>query len=110
MAYFDDWLDSQNKNPIYVGNPPTDEADYKTRVSFPDGESAPTWSEVVAGVALQEIIDKRLYAYYSEDIQGLSLQLEKIYDDIDAGKFGENAKTGQFYTFIKNIKQKYPKP
>ena len=34
MALFDDWLYSQNKNPIYVGNPPTDEADYKDRVSW----------------------------------------------------------------------------
>tara|TARA_R100000388_G_scaffold76222_1_gene55387 strand:- start:28 stop:360 length:333 start_codon:yes stop_codon:yes gene_type:complete len=110
MAYFDDWLNGQKKYPIYQGNPPTTEADYNTRVSFSDGVSRPSWSEVVAGVALQEVLDKRLHAYYSDDIQGLSLQLEKIYDDIDAGKFGEDAKTGQFYKFIKDIKQKYPKP
>ena len=110
MAYFDDWLDSQKKYPIYQGNPPTTEADYNARVRFSDDVSRPSWSEVVGGVALQEVLNKRLHAYYSDDIQGLSLQLEKIYDDIDAGKFGEDAKTGQFYKFIKDIKQKYPKP
>ena len=110
MAYFDDWLDSQNKYPIYQGDPPTTESDYNARVSFSDGVSRPSWSEIVAGVALQEVLSKRVHAYFSNDIQGLSLQLEKIYDDIDAGKFGEDAKTGQFYKFIKDIKQKYPKP
>ena len=107
MAHFDDWLESQNKNPIYVGNPPTDEADYKARVTFPDGESAPTWTEVAAGVALQEVLNKRLHAYYSDDPQGLSLQLEKLYDDIDAGTLD---KTGKFYKFIKDIKTANPKP
>ena len=110
MAYFDDWLNSQHKYPIYQGDPPTTESDYNARISFPEGVSRPSWSEVVAGVALQKALSKRVHAYFSEDIQGLSLQLEKIYDDIDAGKFGEDAKTGQFYKFIKDIKQKYPKP
>ena len=110
MAYFDDWLSSQEKYPIYQGNPPTTEEDYNARISFSDGVSRPSWSEVVAGVALQEVLDKRLHEYFSNNPQGLALQLEKIYDDIDAGKFGENAKTGQFYKFIKHIKEKYPKP
>jgi hypothetical protein len=37
-------------------------------------------------------------------------QLGKLYNDIDAGLFGENAKTGEFYTFIKSVKDNSPKP
>jgi len=107
MAIFDSWLASQKKNPIYEGDPPTDEADYKKRVSFPEGETAPSWSEVEAGVALQKVMVKRLHEYFSNDPQGLSKQLEKIYDDIDAGTLD---KTGKFYKFIKDIKTANPKP
>ena len=39
-----------------------------------------------------------------------NIELEKLWDDIDAGKFGEAAKTGQFYTYVKSIKEKHPKP
>lgn len=40
----------------------------------------------------------------------ISFQLEKLYDDIDSGLFGEDAKTGQFYLYIKGIKDSIPKP
>jgi len=40
----------------------------------------------------------------------LSIQLEKLYDDVNAGLFGEDAKTGEFYTYINNIKDSIPKP
>jgi hypothetical protein len=37
-------------------------------------------------------------------------QLGKLYKDIDAGLFGEQAKTGEFYTHIKAVKDANPKP
>ena len=37
-------------------------------------------------------------------------QLEKLWNDIDAGHFGEQAKTGEFYTFINTIKTNNPMP
>ena len=37
-------------------------------------------------------------------------QLDKLYDDIKAGKFGEDAKTGSWYLWIKGIKDANPKP
>jgi hypothetical protein len=49
-------------------------------------------------------IEKR-EKYYSE----LSEQLDKIYHDIDSGKFGDTAKTGQFYLARKAVKDKFPK-
>ena len=36
-------------------------------------------------------------------------QLDKLYHDIDAGKLGTNAKTGNFYLGRKAVKDKYPK-
>ena len=37
-------------------------------------------------------------------------QLGKLFNDIDAGLFGEQAKTGEFYTHIKAVKDANPKP
>jgi|TARA_B110000908_G_C10097419_1_gene376976 hypothetical protein len=36
-------------------------------------------------------------------------QLDLLYHDIDAGKFGADAKTGQFYLQRKAVKDKFPK-
>lgn len=43
--------------------------------------------------------------YYSE----LKEQLDKLWHDIDSGKFGDAAKTGGFYLARKVVKDKYPK-
>ena len=37
-------------------------------------------------------------------------QLDSLYHDIDAGKFGETAKSADFYLDRKAVKEKYPKP
>ena len=44
-------------------------------------------------------------AYYGK----LSEQLDKLYHDIDSGKLGADAKTGNFYAGRKAVKDKYPK-
>jgi|TARA_R100000995_G_C3445796_1_gene105595 hypothetical protein len=36
-------------------------------------------------------------------------QLDLLYHDIDAGKFGADAKTGTLYVKLKAVKDKYPK-
>jgi hypothetical protein len=36
-------------------------------------------------------------------------QLDMLFKDIDAGLFGEQAKTGQFYQAIKDVKETHPK-
>lgn len=36
-------------------------------------------------------------------------QLDLLWHDIDAGKFGDDAKTGSFYLARKAVKDKYPK-
>lgn len=44
-------------------------------------------------------------AYY----EILATQLDKLYHDIDSGKLGDPAKTGDFYLGRKAVKDKYPK-
>tara|TARA_B100002019_G_scaffold288891_1_gene303422 strand:- start:842 stop:1177 length:336 start_codon:yes stop_codon:yes gene_type:complete len=111
MAHFDEYLSKIGKDAIYTGNPPTSKEDYEARIQFPDGVTRPTWEEVQAGTALEECRDKRLNEYLGgQHHGGLHVELEKLWDDIDAGKFGEAAKTGKFYTDVKTIKEKYPKP
>ena len=36
-------------------------------------------------------------------------QLDALWRDINTGKFGETAKTGEWYLSIKAVKDKYPK-
>jgi len=43
-------------------------------------------------------------AYY----ELLADQLDKLYHDIDSGKLGNDAKTGDFYVGRKAVKDKYP--
>lgn len=50
------------------------------------------------------VSDKR-EAYY----KALKEQLDDLFHDIDTGKFGEDAKTGNFYLNRKAVKDKYPK-
>jgi len=49
-------------------------------------------------------VEKRK-AYYKM----ISEQLDNLYHDIDSGKFGDDAKTGNFYIGRKAVKDKYPK-
>ena len=49
--------------------------------------------------------DEKRAGYYSL----IRDQLDKLYHDIDSGKFGDTAKTGAFYLARKAVKDKYPK-
>lgn len=46
---------------------------------------------------------KKRAAYY----ELMREQLDKLYHDIDSGKFGDSAKTGGFYIGRKAVKDKY---
>tara|TARA_Y100001937_G_scaffold95119_1_gene129082 strand:+ start:1056 stop:1460 length:405 start_codon:yes stop_codon:yes gene_type:complete len=37
-------------------------------------------------------------------------QLDQLYHDVEAGKFGENAKTGAWFVGITSVKNAFPKP
>jgi len=40
----------------------------------------------------------------------LADQLDQLYHDIDAGKFGADAKTGSWFVGISSVKAAHPKP
>ena len=40
----------------------------------------------------------------------MSEQLDQLYRDINAGKFGSDAKTGEWFVGITSVKTGYPKP
>jgi|TARA_Y100000114_G_scaffold153616_1_gene173918 hypothetical protein len=50
-------------------------------------------------------VSSKRAAYY----ETMTLQLDKLYHDIDSGKLGDDAKTGNFYLGRKAVKDKYPK-
>ncbi len=37
-------------------------------------------------------------------------QLDQLWHDIDGGKFGTDAKSGTWYSSIKTVKERFPKP
>lgn len=53
---------------------------------------------------LQDIREARKSHY------NIAYQLDCLYKDIEAGKFGPDAKQGMFAQYIRNIKQQFPKP
>ena len=57
----------------------------------------------VTGPTSQDPTDRRKLAY---DIKE---ELNCLYDDIQAGIFGEEAKNGKFAQYINSIKEKFPK-
>ena len=40
----------------------------------------------------------------------LEEQLDQLFHDIESGKFGDTAKTGNWYVGISNVKNTFPKP
>ena len=51
------------------------------------------------------------YPYLRKPEYGeINNQLDKLYHDINNGLFGDNAKTGTWFSHVKSIKEKYPKP
>ena len=40
----------------------------------------------------------------------INIQLDQLYHDINAGKFGSDAKTGDWFVGISSVKTAFPKP
>ena len=47
---------------------------------------------------------------FSTTYPDITEQLDQLYHDIEAGKFGANAKTGSWFVGITSVKTAYPKP
>ena len=94
------WSDSSNK--IYAN------------LIVHDGGSKPTETECNDGLkALQDAWDERNKQYKLERRSGVGTsagyesipnQLDQLYHDIDAGKFGSDAKTGVWFVGISSVK------
>ena len=94
------WTDSKNK--IYAN------------LKVLDGGSKPTESEVNAGLAsMQDAWDEENKRYKRERVVGVGTtsgygsigeQLDKLWHDIDSGKFGADAKTGVWFVGITSVK------
>mgnify|MGYP001263899829 FL=1 len=46
----------------------------------------------------------------SKTYPNITEQLDQLFRDVDAGKFGADAKTGEWYIAIKEVKDSNPKP
>ena len=79
-----------------------------------DGGSKPSESDCTTGLAaLQSAWDEKNKQYKLERVVGvgttagyesISNQLDQLYHDIDAGKFGSDAKTGVWFVGISSVK------
>ena len=79
-----------------------------------DGGSKPSESDCTTGLAaLQSAWDEKNKQYKIQRVVGvgttagyesISNQLDQLYHDIDAGKFGSDAKTGVWFVGITSVK------
>ena len=85
-----------------------------------DGGSKPTEKECTDGLAaMQAAWDFEHNSYRSQRRLGVGStsgyafiddQLDQLYHDINAGKFGADAKTGEWFVGITSVKTAFPKP
>ena len=100
------WSDSKNK--VYAN------------LIVHDGGSKPTETECTNGLAaLQAAWDEKNKEYKIQRVVGVGTtagypnirtQLDQLYHDINAGKFGSDAKTGEWFVGISSVKTANPKP
>ena len=74
-----------------------------------------TAEEIAADNAVATEIAKTKYigdrqTYGTVTYPGMSEQLDQLYRDVAAGKFGEDAKTGEWFVGITSVKTAFPKP
>ncbi len=65
-------------------------------------------ASVVEKAATQYIEDRQKYG--TKTYPELSEQFDQLFRDVAAGKFGNDAKTGEWYIAIKEVKDTNPKP
>ena len=65
-------------------------------------------ASVVEKAATQYIRNREKFG--TKSYPELSEQLDQLFRDVAAGKFGAEAQTGEWYTAIKEVKDTNPKP
>ena len=74
----------------------------------------PTKDEIKAEISNYQVeLDKTFYKQQrvrlADGYPSIKEQLDQLYHDINAGKFGADAKTGEWFVGISSVKTKYPK-
>tara|TARA_B100000131_G_scaffold317793_1_gene360454 strand:- start:67 stop:429 length:363 start_codon:yes stop_codon:yes gene_type:complete len=75
----------------------------------------PSTDEIKAEISNYQVeLDKTFYKLQrvglADGYPKISEQLDQLYHDINDGKFGANAKKGQWFVGISSVKTTYPKP
>ena len=65
---------------------------------------------IASGGASADYAELRTDSMVAGSYPSISDQLDKLYHDVDDGKFGSDAKTGTWYAAIKATKDKFTKP
>ena len=90
---------------------------------FVDGVEVVTWEPGITPISDSDIAAKvaeleAIQAYQSKRVVGtattsgyntITEQLDQLYHDINAGKFGSDAKTGEWFVGITSVKTAFPK-
>ena len=113
--HINDWLAGYRTGAWYSYNGKTQTY---ANLIVEDGGSKPTESEVTAGLkTMQDTFDAQEYARNrlvgSATTSGylpLQDQLDQLYRDMQSGKLGVGATTGEWYVGITSVKTSYPKP
>ena len=85
------------------------------RIAFTAAEETARDNEETAAA-----VEKAATAYKTNRVTGIGTtvtgygsigeQLDQLYHDINAGKFGSDAKTGDWFVGISSVKTSFPKP
>tara|TARA_B100001287_G_scaffold55717_1_gene44187 strand:- start:192 stop:476 length:285 start_codon:yes stop_codon:yes gene_type:complete len=67
-------------------------------------------SQAAEKAATGYIMDRKLGVGTTSGYISLQDQLDQLYHDINAGKFGADAKTGEWFVGITSVKTAFPKP
>ena len=96
----------------YIEN--EDDKGNRVTKSIPEGKPIPPeayarWDAFVEKKR-QEFEDASYFRKRVTEYPRITDQLDMLFKDIDAGKLGETAKTGEWYKKIKQVKDANPKP
>ena len=94
------WSDSKNK--IYANLIVHDGGSKRTETDCTNGLKAlqDAWDEKNKEYKIQRVVGVGTTAGY----ESIANQLDQLYHDIDAGKFGSDAKTGVWFVGISSVK------
>ena len=67
-------------------------------------------NDAVEAAKVQYKKERRIGIGITAGYTSIAEQLDQLYRDINAGKFGADAKTGEWFVGITSVKTGYPKP